>query len=85
MEFNFIIPIIMLITLSIYSFRGFKANEVSKYFNLATIWSAVALLSFCFAIMMFVMFDITSGIAFVALFAASFSISMKFRNAIKST
>jgi hypothetical protein len=85
MMFKFIPQMLMLLALSFYSFRVFNNGELNKYFNIAMIWSVIALISFCFSIMMFVVSSINLGLVYASLFAVSISVSIKFRNAAKTT
>ena len=85
MILNYIPQILMLFALTLYSVRAFKNEDLNKYFNIAIIWSVIALLSFCFAIMAFVVSSIYLGLTYALLFSISISVSLKFRNAVITT
>ena len=84
MILNYIPQILMLFALTLYSVRVFKNGDLDKYFNIAVIWSVIALISFCFAIMAFLVSSIYLGLTYALLFSISLSVSMKFRNAVKT-
>lgn len=86
MIFEYIPQFLGILALSIYSVRTFKdGHDDKKSFNVAIIWAAVALTTFCFSIMSFVVLNIYFGILYCAVFSVSIVIAMKFCNAVKTT
>ncbi|MBB1385273.1 hypothetical protein H5119_06870 [Pseudoalteromonas sp. SG45-5] len=86
MIFEYIPQVLGILALSIYSVRIFKdEHHEKKFFNVATIWAAVALITFCFSIMSFVVINIYLGIIYCVVFGVSTVVAMKFRNAEKTT
>ncbi|KMT65239.1 hypothetical protein XM47_09340 [Catenovulum maritimum] len=78
-------PIVMLIALSIESYKAFKNDAVDKFFNFSMIWTGIALVSFCFSVMMFTVLEVILGLVLGLICFASIYISMKFKNAVKTT
>jgi cyanate permease len=85
MILSFLPQFLMLFALSFFSFNVFKKEDTKNYFILALVWSVVALIGFCFSIMMFFVSNIYLGFTYALVFPVSIYISMKFRNAVKTT
>jgi len=84
MIFEYIPQVLGILALSIYSVRRFKNGYDEKnFFNVATIWAVVALITFCFSIMSFVVLNIYFGVIYCAVFGVSIVVAMKFRNTEK--
>lgn len=83
MIFEYIPQVLGILALSIYSVRRFKnGHDEKNFFNVATIWAVVALITFCFSIMSFVL-NIYFGVIYCAVFGVSIVVAMKFRNTEK--
>jgi len=82
---DYLPQLLMLLAISIYSYRALKGGITPHYFNLAVVWSGISLLSFCFAIMAFVVSSIIAGIVYVVIFVVSFRVASTFRHAKNAT
>lgn len=82
---DYLPQLLMLLAISIYSYRALKSRITPHYFNLAVVWAGISLLSFCFSIMAFVVSSIIAGFVYSVVFAVSFRVAMKFRDAKNAT
>lgn len=86
MVLQYITQVLGILALSIYSARRLKEGyDEKKFFNVASIWAVVALITFCFSIMSFVVINIYFGIIYCVVFGVSTVVAMKFRKAEKTT